>query len=35
MAEPEHLATLEQGVEHWNQWRKEHPGTSLTACGAI
>jgi uncharacterized protein YjbI with pentapeptide repeats len=26
MANPEHLAILKQGVEHWNKWRKEHPG---------
>ena len=25
MANPEHLEMLKQGVEHWNQWRKEHP----------
>jgi len=24
MANPEHLELLEQGVEHWNQWREEH-----------
>lgn len=24
MANPEHLAILKQGVEVWNQWRKEH-----------
>lgn len=22
---PEHLAKLKQGIESWNQWRKEHP----------
>ena len=26
MANPEHLAILEQGVEVWNQWRDENPG---------
>lgn len=26
MANPEHLAILNQGVEVWNKWRKEHPG---------
>ena len=25
MANPEHLAILEQGVEVWNQWRKDYP----------
>jgi uncharacterized protein YjbI with pentapeptide repeats len=25
MANPEHLAILWQGVEHWNKWRKENP----------
>ena len=25
MANPEHLAKLKEGVEAWNQWRKDHP----------
>jgi hypothetical protein len=25
MANPEHLEILKQGVETWNQWRKDHP----------
>jgi hypothetical protein len=25
MANPEHLAVLEHGVEYWNQWRKKQP----------
>jgi hypothetical protein len=28
MANPEHLTILEQGVEKWNQWRKETPDTT-------
>ncbi len=26
MANQEHLAILKQGVEIWNQWRKNNPG---------
>ncbi|MDQ2905345.1 MAG: toll/interleukin-1 receptor domain-containing protein [Chloroflexota bacterium] len=26
MANQEHFDLLKQGVEHWNQWRQEHPG---------
>jgi len=25
MANPEHLKILKQGVEDWNQWRKDNP----------
>ncbi|MFZ1137393.1 MAG: pentapeptide repeat-containing protein, partial [Candidatus Korobacteraceae bacterium] len=25
MANPEHLAILKQGVEKWNQWRRQYP----------
>jgi len=25
MANPEHLKILKQGVEQWNEWRKEDP----------
>lgn len=33
-ANPEHLLILEQGVESWNQWRKENPGIvpNLEGC---
>jgi hypothetical protein len=27
MANPEHLHSLEQGVETWNAWRDQHRGT--------
>ena len=27
MANAEHLAKLSEGVETWNQWRKENPRT--------
>ena len=27
MANPEHLAILEKGVEAWNKWRSENPRT--------
>jgi len=26
MADEEHVALLEQGVEVWNKWREENPG---------
>jgi hypothetical protein len=26
VANPEHLANLKQGIEPWNQWRRENPG---------
>lgn len=29
MANPEHLAILNMGVETWNQWRKEHPEIAI------
>ena len=29
MANPEHLAMLKEGVEVWNQWRREHPEADL------
>ena len=25
MADEEHLKTLQQGVETWNEWREDHP----------
>ena len=27
MADKAHVALLRQGVEAWNQWRTQHPGT--------
>lgn len=26
MANPEHLAILEKGVQTWNEWRRHNPG---------
>ncbi len=34
MANPEHLEILKQGVEQWNQWRKEHPKVRPDLSGA-
>ena len=34
MANPEHLAKLKQGVDAWNQWRKENPDTKVDLSGA-
>jgi hypothetical protein len=34
MANPEHLAILEKGVEAWNKWRKEHPKAIPDLSGA-
>jgi len=28
MANPEHLKILQQGVEQWNKWRKQHPNVT-------
>src|SRR6185503_16419326 len=25
MADAEHVAILQKGVTHWNQWRRDHP----------
>lgn len=33
MANPEHLEILKQGVEVWNEWRKEHPKITLDLRG--
>lgn len=34
MANPEHLAILEQGVDFWNQWRRENPTDYPDLSGA-
>ena len=34
MANQEHLDILQQGVETWNQWRKEHADISPDLNGA-
>jgi len=34
MANQEHLDVLEQGVEHWNQWRQQHPEILSDLSGA-
>ena len=34
MANPEHLAILKQGVEVWNEWRKENPTIQPDFIGA-
>ncbi|MGA2604505.1 MAG: toll/interleukin-1 receptor domain-containing protein [Verrucomicrobiia bacterium] len=33
MANPEHLAILQQGVEAWNRWRDENPGIAPDLSG--
>ncbi len=35
MANQEHLAILIQGVDAWNQWRKQHPEVRPDLSGAI
>ena len=34
MANPKHLKILEQGVEEWNQWRKDNPEIKPDLIGA-
>lgn len=34
MAQEQHLEILNQGVEHWNRWRKQHPESKPDLCGA-
>jgi uncharacterized protein YjbI with pentapeptide repeats len=34
MANPEHLAIVEQGVKEWNKWREEHPDVRPDLAGA-
>lgn len=33
MANPEHIEILKQGVEAWNQWRKDHPDVTPDLSG--
>jgi hypothetical protein len=33
-ANPEHLAKLKEGVEVWNQWRREHPEAEVDFSNA-
>ena len=35
MANPEHLRILKQGVEVWNQWRKDHPAIKPDLSEAV
>ena len=35
MANPEHLAKLEEGIDAWNEWRKAHPGVQIDLGGAM
>jgi uncharacterized protein YjbI with pentapeptide repeats len=32
LANPEHLAKLQEGVEEWNDWRKQNPGVKPDLC---
>ena len=34
MADPKHLAILEQGADAWNQWRRENSDTLPDLSGA-
>jgi hypothetical protein len=34
MANPDHLAIIEQGVEVWNVWRYQHPDIRPDLAGA-
>ena len=34
MAQAEHVGILKQGVEVWDRWRRENPGTQLNHCNA-
>ena len=34
MANPEHVEILKEGVEAWNQWRKDNPGVRPDLRGA-
>jgi uncharacterized protein YjbI with pentapeptide repeats len=34
MANPEHVAKLKEGLEAWNEWRKNNPGVKVDLSGA-
>ena len=34
MADPEHVAIMQQGVSRWNEWRKDKDGRTLNLSEA-